>query len=204
MLIAHPEKSLPFLLDEKKFPTIVRVWILFWYDMGEKFRGVEPCFDKSLRTDYTLPLVKKSAQIILSRTIFNSSVKRPRLGCSIDYFSPRGPISRCIVVHQSPVVRCPIIVNDAQRRRTRFYNCDRCTINFTRRILRYAANQLKGLNISLYDLDRYMKMSTHFLYIFPRFHCKFSSFHRSSRFSNNFVKKWINNNKELSPSVPFH
>lgn len=147
MLIAHPEKSLPFLLDEKKFPTIVRVWILFWYDMGEKFRGVEPCFDKSLRTDYTLPLVKKSAQIILSRTIFNSSVKRPRLGCSIDYFSPRGPISRCIVVHQSPVVRCPIIVNDAQRRRTRFYNCDRCTINFTRRILRYAANQLKGLNI---------------------------------------------------------
>lgn len=110
--------------------------------------------------------MKKSAQIILSRTIFNSSVKRPRLGCSIDYFSPRGPISRCIVVHQSPVVRCPIIVNDAQRRRTRFYNCDRCTINFTRRILRYAANQLKGLNISLYDLDRYMKMSTHFLYIF--------------------------------------
>lgn len=168
MLIAHPEKSLPFLLDEKKFPTIVRVWILFWYDMGEKFRGVEPCFDKSLRTNYTLPLVKKSAQTILSRTIFNSSVKRPRLGCNIDYFSPRGPISRCIVVHQSPVVRCPIIVNDAQRRRTRFYNCDRCTINFTRRILRYAANQLKGLNISLYDLDRYMKMSTHFLYIFPR------------------------------------
>lgn len=54
MLIAHPEKSLPFLLDEKKFPTIVRVWILFWYNMGEKFRGVEPCFDKSLRTDYFL------------------------------------------------------------------------------------------------------------------------------------------------------
>lgn len=40
-LIAHPEKSLRFLLDGKKFPTIVRTWILFRYDMGEKFRGVE-------------------------------------------------------------------------------------------------------------------------------------------------------------------
>lgn len=53
----------------------------------------------------------------LARFLIHRSNDRDS-ACSIDYFSPRGPISRCIVVHQSPVVRCPIIVNDAHRRRT--------------------------------------------------------------------------------------
>lgn len=77
MLIAHPEKSLGLLLDEKKnFPTIVRVWIYVLTRYGrKKIRGVEFRWIVTYRLRSSPWKKEESAQIILSQ-FFNSSNDR--------------------------------------------------------------------------------------------------------------------------------
>lgn len=77
MLIAHPEKSLGLLLDEKKnFPTIVRVWIYVLTRYGREIQRRRVSMN---RTDYTLPLGrKKNRRRLFFRVsqFFNSSNDR--------------------------------------------------------------------------------------------------------------------------------